>query len=476
MKHAKLCLAVGILLLTASGVLVGKRSASALQSNSVYHYAYVSSPTGDALDTLYLVDPRQPDTDPRAVPLPIPEGQSFVAAEASPTGEWLYLLTSSAEGSLLQLFDPETLETRVVFTSSMPVQYTDYSPDPIPVWSPDGQSLAFLAFDTNWDAFSAYHYSLASGEVAIIYRSRRYGEGGEYFDDVSQLAWRPDSAALALYERDCIDLGVRECTYRFAVVGVPDGTLIAESAVEFDSPALYQLSWSPDGQYLGFHYQTGASVGWFGAEFYEAMVWQPTTDTVTQMTHFTNPLPIEDAALNIYSNRFYLHWLDTAQILTAYYVNGYTYQLDHLSETVYIGTDIYTISELTSIPLLSDFIWEWAPNPVTNEVAIMSTYEPLDSIGIPQFQSRTVQLGSFDGETLNDLMQLPDGYELRWSPDGAYLGYLQVEDDFGNAAYSDGPIIVSQVDRAVHFLPLFDDRGREPITIGWVAFTDPPTG
>jgi hypothetical protein len=461
MKHAKLCLAVGILLLTASGVLVGKRSASALQSNSVYHYAYVSSPTGDALDTLYLVDPRQPDTDPRAVPLPIPEGQSFVTAEASPTGEWLYLLSTSADSTLLQLFKPTTTETRNVFEHNQRLYLEDNAPNYIPVWAPDGQSLAFIASDRNWDALSVYHYVLSTETLSVVYQGRRNGEGGEILEDVHDLAWRPDSAALALYERDCIDLGVRECVYRFAVVSVPDGTLSAESAVEFDSPALYQLSWSPDGQYLGFHYQTGDSVGWFGAEFYEAMVWQPATDTITQLTHFTNPLPV-GSMFDIYLNRYYMHWLRANALLVGYDTEGYSYDLDQqVPDSVHLQTDILSIPDASSTILLSEFIEEWVSNPATDEVAFMSTLRVPDERGIPQFQDRTVQLGSFDGQALSNLIQLPEGHNLSWSPDGLYLVYRSVKNNPDNTV-SDGLLFVNQLDRTTQFVPIAS------LAVGWV--------
>jgi hypothetical protein len=467
----------GLLALAMIAVLVPLASApSALAQppDPVYLYGYIGRLEQD-WDTLFLVDPHQPEAGAHAIPLPIPEGQGFIAAEISPTGEWLYLLTSSSEGRLLQLFNPETLETRDVYTSSVPVQYRDFSPSPIPVWSPDGQSLAFLAFDTNWDAFSAYHYSLASGETTMIYHGRRSGEGGEVLDDLHKLIWRPDSAALALYERNCIDMATsRDCSYQFAVASVPDGTIITRSSIEFESYEISNVTWSPDGQRLSFNYRIGDPYS--GAGFIDVLVWEPASDTLTQATHFTNPLPIEPhVAMNTFLNRYYVTWVDTGRLLVSHYIEGFDFNFDYMADSFDLQTDIITLSNNTTLPVLSEFIEEWAPNPVTSEVAYMSTLQLLNAESLPRFSSRTVQLGTFNGQSFDDLTIVPDGYDLTWSPDGQILAYfLNYEDDY-SSEFANGLVFVNQADGSVQ---ITHPEGTldSLVSAGWVAFTDPPTG
>ena len=61
-------------------------SEEVLAARRRFLYGYADRTSDDEQDVLYMVDPHQPEAEPRAIPLPIPTNKYLVAAEASPTG------------------------------------------------------------------------------------------------------------------------------------------------------------------------------------------------------------------------------------------------------------------------------------------------------------------------------------------------------------------------------------------------------
>ena len=81
--------------------------------------------------------------------------------------------------------------------------------DPIPVWSPDGNTLAFIAL-TN--LHEAYLYSVEDDEIKPMHKLVHLSAKG-HRSPSHKLSWLPDGSAIAAFKVSCPQYGYQRCTF-----------------------------------------------------------------------------------------------------------------------------------------------------------------------------------------------------------------------------------------------------------------------
>ena len=170
-----------------------------------------------------------------------------------------------------------------------------------------------------------------------------------------------------------------------------------------------------------------------------------------------------------------MHWLDADRLLLSYYTETITWEADMLYQpgSFRLRADVVVFPDEIATPIFPEFIEEWATQPVTGETAFMDTVYALDESGSSQYQDRNVRLATFDGQDFADMLLLPDGFGLAWSPDGATLGYASLADNSPTTFAYEGLVFVDQAAKTVRITPAFD---RGMLLVGWLAIDEWPTG
>jgi hypothetical protein len=88
---------------------------------------------------------------------------------------------------------------------------------------------------------------------------------------------------------------------------------------------------------------------------------------------------------------------------------------------------VYNPDEESLSIVSQDIGWNWAVNPITQQVAyLFQSYASDAQIGDSPMSS-TIRIASFDGQKLIPIKDLPTGCNPLWSPDGQFLAYELID-------------------------------------------------
>ncbi|MEP7285460.1 MAG: hypothetical protein ABI947_06805 [Chloroflexota bacterium] len=384
--------------------LVQPSASFAKQSASgKYSYAYLTSVADKP--TIKLVDVTSGTVE--NLPIDPPEGKSLYQVLASPTGEWLALvfrlhITDNTQ-ELLRLVNVASRETR-----DIPLPDGQMALDIDHAWSPDGN---YLVFDVPLYAGSinVYSYSLATGKVStLLVNPDRY-----------HFVWSTDSSQIAIEQGHCYS--PEECNTWIETFDIVTQTRklavdLAPLFPPYSEESICLLNWSPGMRYMAFISScVAASETPAGGPLEEVYIWDTQTGKVSRLTSFTEAMAKDENVIMIWA-LYQTHWYDShTLVIGARWANS-----SHPEDKTQIV--VYNLANNTSNVLSSDFLYEFAINPVSKQIAL-KIFSPLSKKApdVPPYDGRIVTLTNDKGVfKLNTAVDVT-GCQFAWSPDGAYL-------------------------------------------------------
>jgi Tol biopolymer transport system component len=160
-----------------------------------------------------------------------------------PRPEWLVFETDRGHLGDYEVFVMTTTGTRVANLTS------SWADDAAPVWSPDGQRIAFVS----WRNTTTGKWSLESGDIYLLDFDPTAGAGGDLFrltDSTSNdgwPTWSPDGKRIAFQSE-------RSGNWELWVINV-DGTGLTQLTHHPEEDA--HPDWSPDGTRIAFTSRRG---------------------------------------------------------------------------------------------------------------------------------------------------------------------------------------------------------------------------
>ncbi|MEP7288522.1 MAG: hypothetical protein ABI947_22445 [Chloroflexota bacterium] len=371
-----------------------------------YRYTYLTS-VSDKL-TIKMVNVNTGTVD--ILPADPPEGKFLYQVLTSPTGEWLALLfklpTLDSNKNLIRLVNISSKETRDIILPSGQIGLSaDHT------WSPDGQYMAF-EMQLDQGPINAYIYSIANDTLSPIITNVDYF--GYY-------VWSNDSSQLAISQGRCPN--PEECNARIETFDISTHTRklsldLAKLSLGYAwQEDVCNLTWSPGMRYVSFAALCDDSMDVAIKGLEEVYVWDTQTDKVSRLTSFTADLLANDKSVIKFAANYQTHWYDAQTLVVGAHWSGT--KADPTEKTRIIA---YNMANNTSRVLSSDFLYEFAINPVSRQIAL-KVFSPLikKAADVPPYDERIVALTNDSGTfKLNTVIDVT-GCHFAWSPDGAYL-------------------------------------------------------
>ncbi len=414
-------LAYSLKVLLAAFVLsVTVQSSAAAQSSSEWVYAVVESVPkielifSGELSTLTFYDPAAGDQPPLRTRLDIapafygPISSTFLSPDRTLFTAFLADSYQERYRVIFRIFRADGSVLRDLPSGSFPIHRSWNAPlaDPMVSWSPDSTILGLNSSVATGDYTTNYFVETDTLTKPLI-------GTGVYNSGPWHIAWRPGdfpAQFASMYytcptEEICSgDLRLTDAHTQLSVV-VND---FSSMPLPFSNAC--ELQWSPDGRYLAF-LSSCSDVPGLPTDVF---LWQPETNTITQVTHITHPFYLSNQQHVSVASIFDLFWYDNDTLFIS--VTQVT------SGEVESETIVYHLSSASMTSLSGMMMRHWRRNPVTGQLAYRA-FMP-DSQNLLSREAG-IQIATFAGNTLTVQANLGDGSGLDWSPDGAVLAWMR---------------------------------------------------
>jgi hypothetical protein len=433
-----------------------KPSAQASEVRLRYAYATRDNPTQMML---HFIDPINPSDAPQSMFIPISADHTLITAKPSPDGHSIALVMSG-DTTWIQLFNIQTgMITEVAQLERL--DDTASLERSIPAWSPDSQYLAFTG-NSPGKPVGTYIYSVANhlfltlkfpAEAILPY----------------QLAWSQDSAYLAVASMDCVS---PPCHNQIEIFSVPNLVLEATKIIDTTtgiSGNICNLGWSPDGRYVSFVAACDENAA--SLYLHEIFVWDLTEAIITPVTSFTNPLPFDSRPTQTFSTVYDYVWFDPQTILVGVRNIEIDLGIGLLPNTLIVQTAAYQLSDAGKTVLLPQAAFDLVNSRLSNRLAyrletIQAVTEGRDRPSI-EIQNAVVQVTTFEGQDLKNVLNAPPGCDLEWAPDRDILAYTTMDSWLRSEAEctADGFVFVDAETSPVRMFSL--DPHLKVVKVGW---------
>jgi hypothetical protein len=402
-------------LLALLAIFVISLSTSRAQQLPSFQYAYLIRNSNVVV--MDSIDPLTGSQTSVSVQLSSSATERIRFGKASPTGEWVFFEVITGERqSTIRLVNMLTLEQRDI------VALANYRAID---WSPDGQyiAIAMRDFDMLSGPFDTYVYSIAQNRLETV---------GSTIEDDYAVSWSSDSQRLLIVSIGYCEIEGQGCpqTALLEVVEITSPLIITRTEFLTSRDRLCNFAWSPDSRFTSFQFSCGGlEVGVSGFIYISDMfLWDTVANTIVPITSYTQPLSNLTAVdlSQTFFNGYSAQWLSSNQMMITVTSGRWNDLTGYDPSTVQTGTYIYTIGgSLTSFSTRS--IFQGLRNPVYPEWPFISTQPQiiLDDTGRNRIRltDESLQIASWENNSLNVVRTLPSGCNLRWSPNGEYLLY-----------------------------------------------------
>lgn len=457
--------AIGLLVGLMTIFSIGLPTAAQPPAPPTYRFMYATQPvSGRWPYTLHWVDPANPDVPEQTLTL---GDYLHPCHETSPDGRWLILCYTDPIGGgivytvglmLLDLMDNSIHSVASILVNSDYISQLDE-----PKWSPNSHYLVFT--DYTFDGMNSYLYDAENETVTPITVPEFIDDSEAFGDRPIFRLWSADSQYIIASR--CSDA---QCTNtQLEVLRVADMQVVVSRAFETRGFELCSFDWSPDRRYISF--MTYCLSNGLPPPFREIFIWDTQLDTFEQLTHFTNPPP--DTWTEYPPERHAIYstlWYDAQTLLLSADVNNFVIATGVDPESIITQTLRYQFPGAEAAVLSDFFVREWAVNPHTGDIAFVSqtlttkTYEGGGTV--VEIAQASVRVATLENGDLQSTISAPSGYDLRWSPDGNTLAYVQ--DNHPRYTYTPTDLYFLQVDtrRVRHFSLPDPDKGYTEL-LGW---------
>lgn len=361
---------------------------------------------------LHLLDPTSGNVNIITIPI----YTEVAEALASPDGKWLALIPNATPfDEVLVLYNVASGEIRTLPVNMVLDRETPWGilgESAVATWSPDSKYLAYVSYQNRQQ--DVFVYSLESDSTQNITNDA---------EQHASLTWGTNHR-LAFASESCVSGA--GCNISIKLYDIDTMSEIASVEAPFDAPLYYgkglcNLHLSPNNEFASFsRYCSVDSIS-------EIHLIDLNIMQVRTLSNFTeNEFPIPNAPPDFGGWRFGAYdtyWHDDHTLLVGTSV-GIDLGITQENTYFYDMQNINTTSEL-----LQTMAQQWSPNPVTGELAFLST------VGYLDITSAQTQLASWDGSQLNISASYAPGCNQAWSPDYRYLAYTRHQTPFSGCGF-----------------------------------------
>jgi hypothetical protein len=313
--------------------------------------------------------------------------------------------------------------------------------------SPDGKMLG-VSFLHPKNGYSAYLYHIEAAHWVPLL---------ENLSRPPQLIWSRTSQQVLMVSGWCPSPD--DCDHQLTIFDVADGSvtkqiLLSDYDLGFSAgDSLCGLSWSPSQRYIAFMSACGGPAEINPKEIY---LWDMQKNVLKQLTNYTKPK--SDRSAYILAS-YTLLWLTENDLLIGA-IFGDQAQLK--TQSIHLQ-----LPELTRTVLSDKAIVEWAANPKDGLVATREVFnvaphsvEASTQISLAQLNQQTF--------TPDNKVDLLDGCNLHWSPDGEVLASTLHRTQC--SAPVEAIVFYDRTGQVIsRHVPAGDPTQRQIIPIGWLA-------
>jgi len=369
-------------------------------------YAYMVFARYDQ-SILKLIDPSNL-TDVQSSQLTIPKTKQLLQRwSLSPKGNWLALIYGRPnESDAIRLINISSREVRdIVPQGRLSPAFNDYVGfNQAIAWSSDGNVLAFIDFTES--GRTVYLYTINNKNLTKLSTDRpqplRLALSGDGLQIAVESEWCIDREHCDMVSIDVYDITTQ--TKRKSI-----DNLFALSKGGSIGTVICALTWSPMSQFISFVSSCDGTISDIPHELY---VWDTQSNTIKQLTHFTEELLKESGVGGVNAN-YHMLWYNEQMLLVG---------VEALSnKSAQVQTVAYQMPEGLPIVISLASVQEWAVNPLTQEIAFRES--SLFNLSDMKPQISSVTVGNLSGKTLRRSKSVTPGCNLAWSPDGTILAY-----------------------------------------------------
>lgn len=414
--------------------------------DQAYRYAYVTQASDSHNFFLNIVNPLAPDNAPQQLGLPANSTDRVINADPSPDGAWMviFFMRDDDETGYFLLVDTRRGQSSRIADVDIGISdYADYFVRR--AWSPDSQHYAYIASmisgsDPNINAPSLWMYDVESQQTNLLFAPEIQTVEPIAVKWPYDVSWSENSQSLAILTSQCPqDLSIladQGCDpAHIQIMHIASGHITAERSIDlWPSTAERQrevcnMRWSPDGEKIAFEFACAQPAFAHRSQYFdEILVWDIGNDQLEQVTFHTEPLA-DVRGINTradYPNPswnilYALAWKDAQTLLVG--SRGVRTYADNLTA--------YDLDEGTSNAIIDRFTDKLVLNTQRDKMAFRAVVADFatDRNGFQriEFSGEDVYITDTAGNILHREPTDSPSYfavdELRWSPDGRWLGY-----------------------------------------------------